>query len=102
MYPIGNGLDGHLFRVNARPQELPHPARDRAMKCAYAVVLSRQAQCQHRHTKGRTPSVILAGYLHKLLTGQSKLAPVRAKILINQVVTKCIVARRDRRMGSEK
>src|SRR2546421_11509479 len=42
--------------------------------------------------------MILAGYLHKLFARQSKLAPVGAKVLVDQFIAERIVSCRDRSM----
>src|SRR5437016_2940005 len=61
------------------------------MQASHAVMLARQEQCQHRHTKGWTPAMILPRYLHELFAVESQLPPVGAKVLVDEIITECIV-----------
>src|SRR5947209_9994440 len=61
------------------------------MQFTHTIMLARQAQCQHRHTKGWTPAMILPRYLHKLFAVETQLSPVRAKVLVDEIITECIV-----------
>ena len=92
MDAIGDGVDRYLVGINARPEELPHLARDSAVQLAHAIMLSGQVKRQHRHAIGWTPAMIFACHLHKLFARQAELAPIGAKILVHQVVAKGIVA----------
>src|SRR5579884_1626774 len=88
---VSDVADGHLIHVDAGPEELPHLARNAAVQAADAVVLSRQREREHGHTIGRPPAMILARHLQKLVAVQAELAPVGAKVSIDQVVVESIV-----------
>src|SRR6266702_3918444 len=85
MYAVGNRVDRHLVNIDAWPQELPHPPRDRSVQFTHAVVLSRQPQREYSHTIGRPVAVILARHLHKLIAVEPQLSPVGTKIPGNQI-----------------
>ena len=54
MHAVSDQFNWHLVNVNARPEELPHAARDIAMQLADAVMLSRQCQGEVSHAVGGT------------------------------------------------
>src|SRR5579859_428299 len=102
VYSIGDMPDGNLVNIEARPEELPHLARNGPMQCAHAVMLACELQGEHGHSIGRAPTMILAGHIHKLIPVQAELSPVRAEIAIHEIVVEGIIASGYWRMRGEK
>src|SRR5215469_12752731 len=101
MDAVGDVVNRYLVSIDARPQKLPHLTRNISMQATHAILLARHAYCQYGHTKGWTPAMIFASYLHKLLAVESKLSPEGAEVLVDEIVAECIVACRYGRMCCE-
>src|SRR5579885_707306 len=71
------------------------------MQLAHSIMHACELERQHCHAVSRAPSVILARNLHKLVTIQAKLSPIRSKVFIDQLIVECVIACRHRRMGRE-
>ncbi len=71
------------------------------MQTADTIVIACQSHGQHGHTKGWTPAMILSRDLHELLAVESKLSPVGAKVLVDEIVTERIIPCRYRSVRRE-
>src|SRR5579883_2282152 len=71
------------------------------MQLAHSVMHACKLECQHCHAVSRTPSMILARNLHKLVAVQPKLSPIGAKVFIDQLIVERVVARGYRSVRGE-
>ena len=92
VHTVGDVMDGHVFSLTLRPEEVPHLAGDDAMQIRNGVGAFGELEGEHGHDEGISPGLRLAAQVNELVVGQTELRPDVAEVLVDEPQWELVIA----------